>query len=313
MLDLGFKRYAAALTLLVALLDAPAASAAVSVTIPDDHTAVATINLTDASSNSYSAVVTIVFDQDPTPLNLSAGSLNLTAQLIDPTHPPGTLPANVSVDPAFPVLVSVEPPVALFMNSYEDNQSGDGNLAFFNTYELEIHTPDLACSSSTSTYRLYKAPHGSTVFTDYTDDLFQGSVRARGRGGSFSQFIVVRDNRPQTLLGVPLIATEKLLNLTTRLNLATILNPGLLTALTGALTNVAADLLTLNIGAALGDLQIFIDGVVTGAQNGDIANEWKSDRSVNNDAGDLLGLAQTLQFTLRLLQSGNALCLPPPS
>jgi len=309
MLDRAVRFSAWATALLGIALSTSPADASVSVVVPDANTAVATIALADASANNYSAVVTITFDNA---VNLSAGSLHLTADLFDPNSFSGTLPANVSVDPAFPVVVTVEPPAVLFMNSYEVNQVGDGNLAFFDTYYFEMHTPNLACASSTSTYRLYKAPHGSNVFADVTDDLFQGSVRARGRGGAFSQFIVVKDNRPQTLLGVPVIAVEKLLALTTRLNLATILNPALLTSLTNALAAVSVDLLTLNIGAALADLQIFIDGVVTGAQNGDIANEWKSDRTLVNDAGELLSLAETLQFTLRLLQGGNALCLPPP-
>lgn len=309
MLNRGSRLLILAMVLLGAVI-APSAGAQVSVVIPDGNTAVATISLTDANANTYSAVVTISFDQA---LNLSADSLNLTAQLFDPATPPGTLPANVSVDPAFPVVITVEPPDVLFMNSYESNQSGDGNLAFFNTYELEVHTTNLACASGTSVYRLYKAPHGSNVFADVTDDLYQGSVRARGRGGAFSRFIVVRDNRPQTVLLVPVIAVQKLADLVTRLNLATITNLSLLTALTNALTAVSVDLVALNINAALADLQVFIDGVLTGAENGDIANEWKSDRTLVNDAGELLSLAETLQFTLRLLQAGNALCLPPPN
>lgn len=292
------------------VVTAPSVSATVSVVIPDSNTAVATIALTDASANSYSAVVTIAFDHAQ---NLSAGSLGLSAELFDPAAPPGVLPANVSVDPAFPVVVTVEPPDVLFMNSYEENQSGDGNLDFFDTYEFEMHTANLTCGSASSTYRLYKAPHGSNVFADVTDDLYQGSVRARGRGGAFSRFILVHDNRPQSVLLVPVIAVEKLLALTTRLNLATILNPALLTSLTNALLNVTADLALLNINGALADLQIFIDGVIVGSQNGDIANEWKSDRTLVNDSGELLSLAQTLQFSLRLLQAGNALCLPPPN
>ena len=304
MLDRAVRFSAWAAALLGIALCARPADASVSVVIPDANTAVATIALTDASANNYSAVVTITFDNA---VNLSAGSLHLTADLFDPNNFSGTLPANVSVDPAFPVVVTVEPPEVLFMNSYEPNQVGDGNLAFFNTYYFEMHTPNLACTSSTSTYRLFKAPHGSTVFADVTDDLFQGSVRARGRGGAFSQFIVVKDST------LPLTAAlQKLLNLTTRLGLANILNPTLLASLTATLGQVSVDLLTLNIGGALADLQTFIDGVTTGAANGDIPNEWKSDRTLVNDAGELLSLAETLQFTLRLLQGGNALCLPPP-
>lgn len=308
MLGRTFRFLAMAIALLGAASSASPARATVTVAIPDANTAVATVSLTDANSNTYTADVTVAFDHA---VNLSADSLHLTAELIDPNNFDGVLPANVSIDPAFPVQISVEPPAVLFLNGYEANQVGDGNLAFFNTYMLEIHTTNLACNSSTSTYRLFKAPHvdppATSVFADVSYDLFQGSVRARGRGGAFSKFILVKDTT------LPLTsALQKLLNLTTRLGLANILNPTLLTSLTATLGLVSVDLLTLNISGAIADLQTFIDGVVTGAQNGDIANQWKSDRSLINDAGELLSLADTLQFTLRLLQGGNALCLPPP-
>ncbi len=288
---------------------APLAHSTVSVTVPDPNTAVANVSLDDGHGHTYSAVVTLVFDvaANGGAINLSADSLGLSAELIDPASPPGTLPSGVSVDPAFPVMLTVEPPVALFLNGYENGQVSDGNLAFHNTYEMEVHTDNLVCGSSTSAYRLYKAPHGSAAFGDVTDDIYQGSVRARGRGGAFSRFIVARDSRPGLT-----IALQKLLDLTTRLNLATITNGTLLTNLVATLSSVSLDLLTLNISGAVLDLQTFIDNVA-GAAGTDIANVWKADRSVNNDAGELLSLAQTLQFTLRLLQGGSPLCVPPPA
>jgi hypothetical protein len=296
-----FRNCATAVALMIGLLTASAATAGVMVDITDPNTATATISLTDANSQTYTADVTITFDQA---INLSADSLNLTAELIDPHNFSG-LPAGVNLDPAFPVLISIEPPVALFMNGYEANQTGDGNLAFFNTYQFEVHTADLSCSSAASPYRLYKAPHGSTAFADVSDDILSGSVRARGRGGAFSQFVIAKDAR------LPLtIAVGKLANLTTRL-LTSAVNGALLTTLTNLLTAIGFDLLTLNIGGAIADLDQFIANVAAAAGT-DIANEWKSDRSLNNDAGELISLAQTLRFTLTLLQ-GAPLCLPPSS
>ena len=300
-----FRNCLAAVALTIGLLGARAATAGVVVTIIDGNTATAAVSLTDASSHTYTADITITFDQA---VNLSADSLNLTAQLIDPSNPPATLPANVSVDPAFPILISVEPPVALFMNSYEANQAGDGNLAFYNTYYFDVHTTNLACASSTSPYRLYKAPHGSTTFADVSDEILSGSVRARGRGGAFSQFLVVRDTRPQFLLLVPVIAVEKLTNLSLRLVTAT-LNGVLRGNLNALLLNVSAALAVLDYTLAIANLDAFINQV-TAAAGTDIANEWIAGGSLANDAGDLLSLAQTLRFTLVMLQ-GNALCLPP--
>jgi len=299
-----FRSCLRAVVLTIGLATASAATAGVVVTIVDANTAIATISLPDTSP-TYNATVTITFDHA---VNLSADSLNLTAQVIDPNNPPATLPANVSVDPAFPVLISVEPPVSLFMNSYETNQVGNGNLAFYNTYYMDVHTTNLACSSAASNYRLYKAPHGSTTFADVSDEILSGSVRARGRGGAFSQFLVVRDNRPQFLLLVPLIAVEKLTNLTLRLVAAT-LNGVLRGNLNTLLVNVSTALLILDYTLAIANLDAFISQV-TAVAGIDIANQWTAGGSLSNDAGELISLAQTLRFTLVLLQ-GNALCLPP--
>src|SRR4029078_5809769 len=78
----GWRRWMIAMgaSLLLGAL-AAAELASVSVTI-DGNTAVATISL-DGNGTTYEADVTIVFD---TPLNLSAQSLNLTAELVDPTQ-----------------------------------------------------------------------------------------------------------------------------------------------------------------------------------------------------------------------------------
>jgi hypothetical protein len=298
-------RAACALVAVVLCASLNDASAGVVVDIVNANTATATIALTDASNITYNAVVTVTFDQA---VNLSADSLNVTAQLVDPSNPPASLPANVTVDSSFPVLVSIEPPVPLFMNGYEMAQAGNGELAFFNTYEIEVHTTDLVCGSSTSPYRLYKAPHGSTTFADVTDNLFSGSVRARGRGGAFSQFLVVNDSRPQFLLGLPVIALGKLTDLTTRL-LAATLSGVLRGDLTPLLVNVSEALLLLDYVTAIANLNAFIDDVTADAGVG-IANEWTPEGSVN-DAGELISLAQTLNFTLSLLQ-GSSLCLAPP-
>jgi hypothetical protein len=301
-----FRNCAIAVVLTIGLLGARMATAGVVVTILDSNTATATISLTDTSSHTYAADIKITFDNA---INLSTDSLNLTAQLIDPSNPPAVLPANVSVDPAFPVLISVEPPVALFMNSHEANQVGDGNLAFYNTYYFDMHTTNLACSSSTSPYRLYKAPHGSTAFADVSDEILSGSVRARGRGGAFSQFLIVVDNRPQFLLLVPVIAVEKLTNLSLRLVAAT-LNATLRGNLNTLLVNISTALAVLDYATAIANLDAFISQVTAAAGVGDIPNEWIAGGSLSNDAGELISLAQTLRFTLVLLQ-GNALCLPP--
>ncbi|MEP6483261.1 MAG: DUF6689 family protein [Rudaea sp.] len=261
------------------------------------NVAVADIKLPTAASPQYSAVVTITFDSV---VNLTPGSLNLTAEIIPPASI--SLISGVSLDPNFQVLISVEPQVSLYRNSFENGETGDGNLDFLNTYLFEIHTTNLECSSPSSQYRLFKAPHGSTTFADVTSDLFAGSVRARGRGGAFSQFIVVKDGR------VPLfVAVDKTLTLVARTVQAGITGP-LLTLI----NSILGDLLLIpNIPAAIAAVTAFINGI-TAAAGVTIANEWTAGGALTNDAGDLISLAQSLLFTLNGL-NGSPACTAAPS
>jgi hypothetical protein len=289
----------------------------VSVVIQDPNTAVATVKLPSAATPTYTATVTIRFDNAA---NLSADALNVTAQLVNPTTFAG-LPAGVAVDPNFPVLVSVEPPIALFRSGLESNQSGDGNLSFTNTYELEIHSDEhITCSSTASNFRLYKAPHGSNIFADVTDFIYQGSVRARGRGGAFSQFVIVHDTQSIGLPILPIVGglldltgvlLTKVTGLVSAILTAGILNPTLLSGLLATVTQVVGDLLLLNVSGAIADLGGLVNTVLASAGT-EIPNVWSAAAPLNNGAGQILSAADTLNFTLELLL-GTPTCTAPPT
>ncbi|MBA8884530.1 DUF6689 family protein [Dokdonella fugitiva] len=290
-------RLPACALLLSALLGAHVAHAQVDVEVIGD-TAHATILLEDALGTHYDAEVTIVFD---TPTNLSPRSLNLSAELFDPAHPPGALPAGVAIDPAFPMLVTIEPPGTpeLFTSGFEPFEDGTGVLSFHNTYDIEVHTHRLAYTPN-SPYRLLKAPIGGT-FADVTEDVLSGSARARGRGGAFSQFIVAKDANTG-LVAVLVVILPKSTALTLRLT-AAILGNLLRGELTALLTNVIAAIGTavldpvLGCTNALGPLDDFIADVEAHAGI-DIANLWRGQRDMVNDAGELSSLARTLRFSL---------------
>lgn len=278
--------------------------------IVNGNTATAQIVLPDVNP-TYQATVTITFDSV---VNLTPDSLNITAELVDPNSFTG-LPTGVSIDPNFPVLVSVEPPAFVFANSFEAGQVGNGNLDFLNTYEFEFHSDDsLSCSGPNSDFRLYKAPHGSNAFADVTDEIYTGSVRARGRGGAFSRFLIVHDVRPEIVLGEPVLALQKWSDLQTRLNAAS-LTSALRAPLTAALSLVRADILALQFSNAITDLDAFISDVHADAGNG-MNDDWNAvDLGLNpspNDAGELLSLAQTLRFTLSVLNGTAPVCQTPP-
>jgi hypothetical protein len=268
---------------------APSAWAQVGVNIVG-NTAYATISLSDASGTVYNASVTIVFDS---PLNLSAESLNLTAELVDPSSLTSRLPGGITIDPAFPMMITVEPPDFgwIFTSGFELDESGTGDLSFLNSYEIEVHTADLTYTPN-SPYRLLKAPVGG-AFADVTSDVLAGSTRARGRGGAFSQFVIGSDSQLPLL-----VATEKLLALDTRLVTA-VLGSTLRLDLVDLLAEVNTALLTplLGCNSALAPLDQFVSDVEANAGTG-IANLWRAERDVTNDAGDLESLAATLRFSL---------------
>ena len=304
----GWRRWMIAMgaSLLLGAL-APAAWAQVSVTI-DGNTAVATISL-DGNGTTYEADVTIVFD---TPLNLSAQSLNLTVELVDPAQIQARLPQDqcpillgppcVTVDPSFPVMITVEPPVLpwLFASGFDNSEDGSGSLSFINTYAFEVHTHDLTYTTD-SPYRLFKAPLGGN-FYDITNDVLEGSVRARGRGPAFSQFLVVSDVR--STCGV---ALGKIVELDLRI-LAAAISDGLRGDLLALLTKVQT-LLFIDLDAAIASLDALIADIDAHAGT-DIANVWRAERDLVNDAGEMNTQAKTLRFTLvRAQAEGLLACL----
>lgn len=296
------RSWGAALSLLLLSLLLPwgAALAQVTVTI-NGNVAHADISLV-SGAQTYDGEVTITFD---TPINLTVPGLNLTAEVVNPTDPTlvGRLPAGVSVDPAFPVLITVEPTAfeRIFASGMEAGETPDGNLRFVNAYDFEIHTHELVFLPGTP-YRVFKAPLAGAFF-DITAEVTNGSVRGRGRSGGFSQFMMVKDTRADTVLGLPVIALGKLVDLELRL-VAAILGNVLRLELAGLLTNVQVALLSLNYATALVQIDLFILRVNEEAGTG-IANVWRSQRDLVNDAGDLDGLARSLRFSIVRANGGG--------
>ncbi len=294
---------------------AAAASAQVVVTV-DGETAHATVSLTDNNGTTYDADVTIVFD---TPANLTPAALNLTATIIDPDQINPRLAVDQhghsncynslvpleticpTVDPAFPVMITVEPIVLpwLFTSGFDGGDSGDGVFSFLNTYGVEIHTHDLVYTDR-SPYRVFKAQIGDN-FHDVTDDVQPGSVRVRGRGGAFSQFVVANDLRSNSG-GALTVSLEKIVELDTRI-LAAALSDGLRLDLIDLLVQVNT-LILVDLTGALAALDSLIDLLDVNAGS-NIANVWRADHTVVNDAGEMQELAETLRFSM-LLQQGAA-------
>lgn len=291
-----------------ALAASGSACAQVDVSIVGDS-AHATILLADGNGASHEAEVTIDFD---TPRNLSITSLGLSAALFDPNDASfaARLPVGIVVDPAFPMIVTVEPPSYdwIFASDFAPDEDGTGALSFLNTYHVEIHTHDLVYEPY-SNYRLLKAPVGGS-FADVTDDVLQGSTRARGRGGAFSQFVIGRNTVAPGLPALLGVILPKATALTTRL-LTAVLDDVLRLQLTNLLTDVVQIIVggvlnpVLACTNAIVPLDDFIADVEQGAVDGDIANLWRAQHDVVNDTGELLSLAHTLRFSLLRCSAGH--------
>ncbi|HKE48534.1 MAG TPA: DUF6689 family protein [Rhodanobacteraceae bacterium] len=288
---------------------ATGASAQVVVTV-DGDTAYATISLTDNNGVTYDADVTIVFD---TPQNLTPQALNLTATIADVNDVNRRLRGDgnancllgllncPTIDPDFPIVVTVEPIDFpwLFRDGFEtttDAFDGFNDLSFLNTYQMDIHTHDLSYVNN-SPYRLYKAPVDGN-FHDVTNDVLPGSVRVRGRGGAFSDFVVASDTR------LPLtVSLQKILQLNARIVVAAI-SDGLRLDLLTLLAKVDT-LILVDVVGALAALDELIDLIDLNAGT-EIANVWSAHRDVVNDAGEMTELADTLRFSMVRLLGGTA-------
>ncbi|HEY0231181.1 MAG TPA: DUF6689 family protein, partial [Dokdonella sp.] len=139
-----------------------------------------TLPVPPPGSGNYTAELELEFEA---PHNLTVACLGidanvLTASEIADIESRLPNPAAQSIDPAFPVRVVVEPPISC-------------GLQFYYDVKVTLETDDLVYQPY-SVYRLMKAPIGG-LFQNITSSVTAGSVRSRGSGGSFSEFVMVAD------------------------------------------------------------------------------------------------------------------------
>jgi hypothetical protein len=224
------------------------------------------------------ADVTLAFDS---PHGLSAANLGVAAQLVSISDPgllarlPGTL---ASLDPSFPLLLTVEPPA--------------GGLSFDRLVHVEIHTHALAYTYGTS-YRLFKAPLGG-AFRDITNEVSQGSVRARGTSGGFSQFLILADVRRTGD-----VVSEKLQRLRTRIASLAPAEAAPLEAYRAAAAQAVADRRYDDALASLDALAARTDARAGTA----IADTWTAGGGAVNDAGEILAGVDTARFSIAYLRN----------
>lgn len=237
-----------------------------------------TATIVVVTAGQPSTEVLVSFDEA---FNLNAASLGATVELVDPNDPlliarlPD--PVNTRIDPALPLLITIEPPAGL-------------GLAFNRTARVEVHTRALPYTAG-SPYRLFKAPLNGRFF-DITDEIAPGSVRARGSTGSLSQFLVVTDIRASDE-----IVAEKIASLRASFaDLSDLERP----AFDELLDAVEAALAAGDHADALAAVDAIRARAATRAGT-TLPQQWLAIIDVENEAGEILAGAATLAFSIAYL------------
>ena len=225
------------------------------------------------------AELTLSFDDAS---GLTPASLGIRASTIDITDPnllsrlPD--PRLVRPDSALPLLVTIEPPAT-------------GGLSFRRSGRFELHTHALAYALG-SNFRVFKAPLGGQ-FRDTTEEIAQGSVRARSRYGGFSQFLIASDLRETDA-----VVAEKIASLRARVaSLPASERP----PFNAQLDTVESAVANHDYATALAAIDLVSQRAQARAGNG-LLDEWRAARDEDNQAGELLAGAATLKFSVSYLR-----------
>jgi hypothetical protein len=252
----------------------PSATLPVSVTAAGNHA-----DIVIGASSTPMAEVSLDF-QDAS--GLSAASLGASAKVVDVSDPVllARLPGSTltSLTSALPVMLTIEPPA-------------NGGLSFRGTGRMEIHTHALPYSVGSS-LRVFKAPLGGT-FHDVTDEIAQGSVRARTTYGGFSQFLILVDLRSTSS-----VIDEKIGSLRALIDALPYGERGSLTA---ALDHAETAIDSGDYADAIEAINDLRSRVQDRAGQF-IANEWRAMRDVENQAGQLIAGANSLSFSVAYLR-----------
>ena len=279
-----FSRMILSLSALTLFICAPFASAQIaqppSPTLPVSVTAAGNrADIVVGAASNPIAEVSLDF-QDAT--GLSAASLGASARVVDPSDPAllARLPGSTltTLTSAFPVMLTIEPPA-------------NGGLSFRGTGRIEIHTHALPYSIGSS-FRVFKAPLGG-AFHDVTDEIAQGSVRARTTYGGFSQFLILVDLRSSSS-----VIDEKIGSLRAQIAALPVNERGSLNA---ALNQAEAAIDAADYASAIAAIDDFRSRVQDRAGQF-IANEWRATRDVENQAGQLIAGVNSLGFSVAYLR-----------
>jgi hypothetical protein len=216
-------------------------------------------------------------------MGLTAENLNISAYLADPLSGDvvSRIPTSlVSLQAAYPLVVRIEP-------------LANSGFTFSGSLTLDFHTHNLQYSINTP-LRLFKS-HDGAAFEDITVATGAGSIRARGKVGELSDFIIVADLRP-----VAQVINEKASKLEQYLSrFSDQIDADVLLTLQNKVSVIRGNCTTGNYAAALTETKALQQIIIaTTAQQ--MPDVWRSARDIDNVSGLLEAAAETLAYSLRL-------------
>ena len=224
--------------------------------------------------------VTLEFENS---IGLNANTLDITAELVSPVdlavtnRLPSTQTTAVS---GFPVIVSVTP-------------KPDAGFGFEGPAMIEVYTKAIHYDPAIP-MRLFTSHAGGT-FEDITTLTSSGSYRARGNTGRFSDFIILLDNRDDSV-----VMNDKLQKLTNIISEnQNALSPVIYSLIDTSITNISRAVSVADYSTAM----VMVDraiSLVESADDADIPNVWRSSGDIANVQGELLSGLKTLRYSLRV-------------
>jgi hypothetical protein len=217
-------------------------------------------------------------------VGLIADNINISATLSDVNASTITnrlSSTGIKVIPTFPVIISISP-------------KADTGFAFEGLASVEIYTKSVDYNAAMPA-RIFRS-HANSDFEDITSMISAGSIRARGNTGSFSDFMILLDERNN--VDVVDDTFSQLNELVSQYNNHI--------SATLAIT-IQAGIRALQQALSMGDytaaLKLVEELIVVteNASGEQLSNVWRSSNDLVNMQGELLTRLRTLKYSLRVI------------
>lgn len=217
-------------------------------------------------------------------VGLIADNINISATLSDVNSINITnriSSSSIKAIPTFPVIISISP-------------KADTGFAFEGLASVEIYTQSVDYNAAMPA-RIFRS-HTNGDFEDITSMISAGSIRARGNTGSFSDFMILLDERSNAdMIDDTFSQLNVLLNQHSN-NISSILAITLQTSINA----LQQALLMSDYDTSLDVVEELIF-IIENASGEQLSNVWRSSNDLVNMQGELLTRLRTLKYTLRII------------